>query len=62
MSIGGWSCPHYTGEICPLIRKDCDPGDKGCVLYGKVKFTDPTSPSNTAFDKRQNKKERRREK
>lgn len=58
MSLGGWSCPHYTGEICPLIRKDCDPGDKGCILYGKVQFSQPDSPSNKAYEKRQERREK----
>jgi predicted CoA-binding protein len=45
MSLGGWSCPHFVDNICEIIKKECDPGDKGCILYGKFTFGDLNSPS-----------------
>jgi len=56
MSKGGWSCPHSIEGICDIIKKECDPGDKGCVLYGKALFSMETSPSNEAFEKRMERK------
>lgn len=56
MSEGGWSCPHSKDEICEIIKKVCDPGDRGCVLYGKAKFSNESSPSNEAFEKRMDRK------
>jgi len=53
MSSGGFSCPHNTGIVCDLIKKECDPGDKGCVLYGKMVFSNPDSPSNAAVKRRE---------
>ncbi len=56
MSKGGWSCPHSIDGICDIIKKECDPGDKGCVLYGKALFSLESSPSNEAFEKRMERK------
>ena len=56
MNEGGWSCPHERAWICDIIKKECDPGDKGCVLYGKVKFANPDTPSNETFEKRMERK------
>ena len=36
MNQGGWTCPHDVEGICDIIKKECDPGDRGCVLYGKI--------------------------
>jgi len=55
----GWSCPHDIGGVCDIIKKECDPGDKGCVLYGKAKFASMESPSNEAFEKRIERKMKR---
>ncbi len=52
MNQGGWTCPHDIDGICDIIKKECDPGDRGCVLYGKVRFSDENSPSNEAFEQR----------
>ena len=40
----GWGCQHLTTfqenkEWCRLLKHKCDPGCKGCVLYGKFFFT-----------------------
>ncbi len=53
MNVGGWTCPHEREGVCDLIKKACDPGDKGCVLYGKFVFADPDSPSNRAVERRE---------
>lgn len=39
---GGWGCPHEVGGICQHVDgKICDPGMKGCVLFGRFVFSDP---------------------
>jgi len=57
----GWGCQHLTkhGEIkewCRLLKKGCDPGCAGCVLYGEFLFSKPDTPSNAAYEKRKAKK------
>ena len=53
---GGWSCPHDVEGRCDIIKKQCDPGGAGCVLFGKAKFSMETSPSNEAFELRMERK------
>lgn len=37
--MSSWSCPHQTGDYyCQRVKRDCEPGMKGCVLRGKVRF------------------------
>ena len=55
----GWGCSHLTNDWCKLLDKKCDPGDKGCVLYGKALFSDPSTKSNEALKRRQKKRRRR---
>lgn len=33
-----WDCPYEVKGDCKRLEKPCQPGIKGCVLYGKVKF------------------------
>ena len=41
MSAGGWGCPHEVDGRCSKIRDlPCDPGMKGCELYGRYAFFD----------------------
>ena len=54
MSVG-WGCIHLVDDRCKLLNKKCDPGDKGCVLYGKAIFSKPDTPSNKAVKRRQRK-------
>lgn len=61
MQSGGWSCPHESLGICNLIKKACDPGDRGCVLFAKAKFASNESASNEAFEKRMERKMKRLE-
>ena len=42
MSAGGWGCPHEIDGVCgKLAHRPCDPGMKGCELYGRFVFFDP---------------------
>lgn len=49
----GWTCSYQINDRCDLLGKPCDPGDKGCTLYGKALFSDPCNPSNAAFERRE---------
>lgn len=36
---GGWGCPHEVDDLCSKLGNlRCDPGMKGCVLYGRYVF------------------------
>ncbi|MDR0761890.1 MAG: hypothetical protein LBF13_02435 [Campylobacteraceae bacterium] len=48
--MGSWECSHLIDKKCSLLKKECSPGEKGCVLYGKAKFA--SSTSNEAYEKR----------
>lgn len=38
---GAWGCPHEVNDICTMISNlPCNPGMKGCVLYGRYVFAD----------------------
>jgi len=43
---GGWGC-QYMGnkgdlkEWCMKLEHPCDPGCRGCIIYGKVEFSQP---------------------
>ena len=37
-----WSCPHDLDGVCQQVRgARCEPGMRGCVLEGKVRFANP---------------------
>jgi len=39
---GGWGCPHEVhGECLHVPGQRCDPGMKGCVLFGRFVFSVP---------------------
>jgi hypothetical protein len=41
MSGSGWSCPHELAGRCGKVNEQpCDPGMKGCELYGRYSFFD----------------------
>lgn len=41
MTGGGWSCPHEVNGLCSKVNnRPCDPGMKGCELYGRYTFFD----------------------
>ena len=36
---GSWGCPHELNGACQKVNQlPCDPGMKGCVLYGRYVF------------------------
>ena len=36
---GSWGCPHEIEDRCTKVNQlPCDPGMKGCVLYGRYVF------------------------
>lgn len=38
--MGGWGCPHEVDGNCFHVKgKKCDPGMKGCVLFGRFVFS-----------------------
>lgn len=38
--MGGWGCPHEANGKCQRLNgRDCDPGMKGCVLFGRYRFS-----------------------
>ncbi|WP_419796536.1 MAG: hypothetical protein ACNI26_08995 [Terasakiella sp.] len=46
--MSGWNCPNEVKGQCKHVPDyKCDPGMKGCVLFGKFRFanTDKNSPS-----------------
>ena len=39
--MGGWGCPHEVNGKCSKVNNQpCDPGMKGCILFGRFKFSD----------------------
>lgn len=36
--MSGWGCRYQVDEDCILLRRPCQPGMPGCVLYKKVCF------------------------
>ncbi len=37
--MSAWSCPHDLDGVCQKVAgARCDPGMRGCVLHGKVRF------------------------
>ena len=42
MTAGGWGCPHEIDGKCGKVNNlPCDPGMKGCELYGRFVFFNP---------------------
>ena len=40
--MGSWGCPHEVNGVCQRVSKlPCDPGMRGCVLYGRFVFSNP---------------------
>ncbi len=39
--MGSWGCPHEVHDKCSRVKNiPCDPGMKGCVLYGRFVWAD----------------------
>ena len=40
--MSGWSCPNNVrGECTHVPGKACDPGMKGCVIFGRFRIASP---------------------
>ena len=40
--MGSWGCPHEWNGLCMRVKQiPCDPGMKGCALYGRFEFSNP---------------------
>ena len=40
--MASWGCPHEADGVCQRVNQiACDPGMKGCVLYGRFVFSNP---------------------
>lgn len=38
--MSAWSCPHeLRGRCLRVPDRDCDPGMKGCVLFGRFRWS-----------------------
>ena len=38
--MSSWGCPHESkGQCLKVPGKECDPGMKGCTLFGKFTFS-----------------------
>lgn len=41
--MSGWGCPHELQGQCKRVKGSaCDPGMKGCILFGRFTFSDET--------------------
>ncbi len=53
--MSGWGCPHEVDGKCQkVLNRPCDIGMKGCVLFGRFRFADPSKnrPTKTAPESR----------
>jgi len=49
--MGSWSCPQELNGICQKVnRLPCDPGMKGCILYGRFVFSNPAKNRSAKAD------------
>ncbi|MCW5700395.1 MAG: hypothetical protein KIT00_11195 [Rhodospirillales bacterium] len=40
--MSGWGCPHEVKGRCNRVEgRPCDPGMKGCILFGRFEFSNP---------------------
>ena len=40
--MSGWGCPNELKGTCLRVQgRTCDPGMKGCVLFGRFVFSTP---------------------
>lgn len=41
--MSSWGCPHEIGGKCTRVNElPCEPGMKGCVLFGRFVWADET--------------------
>ncbi len=44
--MASWGCPHELDGACLKVNQiACDPGMRGCVLYGRFVFSNPAKNS-----------------
>lgn len=61
--MAGWGCPHNVdGECRKVPGKKCDPGMKGCVLFGKFSFSSPAKNISRRLQEKDANKEKSDEK
>jgi hypothetical protein len=40
--MSGWGCPNELKGTCLRVEgRECDPGMKGCILFGRFVFSTP---------------------
>ena len=40
--MSGWGCPHEVSGTCARVQgRTCDPGMKGCILFGRFVWSTP---------------------
>lgn len=64
--MASWGCPHEVDGACQRVNHAaCDPGMKGCVLYGRFEFSNPAKNRPPAAEPRRKEaasgRERRRD-
>ncbi len=58
--MSGWGCPHEVRGKCNRVKGNpCEPGMKGCVLFGRFVFSDesknrPGGPRRRSTEKEEN--------
>lgn len=51
---GAWGCPHELLGQCQRVKgRPCDPGMKGCILFGRFVFSNPAKNRPTPARPRQ---------
>ena len=38
LNVMSWECRYLRETFCDKRKKECDPGEPGCVLRGRVSF------------------------
>ena len=58
--MSSWGCPHESNGVCRRVNMlPCDPGMKGCVLYGRFVFSNPAKNRLVKPDARNRAEEKR---
>lgn len=55
---GAWGCPHDIDDFCSRVNNlPCNPGMKGCVLYGRYIFSNEEKQAPVRHKKTRNDEE-----
>ena len=55
--MSGWGCPHEANGTCQRVKgRPCDPGMKGCILFGRFLFSNPSKNRSPRAAERERKK------